>query len=62
MISKVLQSKDMCIDVAIEQLKGLISYFEKYRENGFTDAMIFAKNIAFDLEIEPIFVKKTPIS
>ncbi|KAK3226237.1 hypothetical protein Dsin_006099 [Dipteronia sinensis] len=58
MISKLLQSKDMCIDVAIVQLKGLISYFEKYRENGFTNAMIFAKSTALDMEIESIFVKK----
>ena len=38
-VSKKLQSKDMHIDVAIDQLKGLISYFKEYRENGFTNTM-----------------------
>ena len=38
-VSKNLQSKDMHIDVAIDQLKGLISYFKEYRENRFTSAM-----------------------
>ena len=38
-VSKNLQSKDMHIDVAIDQLKCLISYFKEYRENGFTFAM-----------------------
>ena len=38
-VSKNLQSKDMHIDVAIDQSKGLISYFKEYRENGFTFAM-----------------------
>jgi hypothetical protein len=32
-VSKNLQSKDMHIDVAIDQLQGLISYFKTYREN-----------------------------
>ena len=31
-LSKNLQSKDMHIDVAINQLEGLISYFKTYRE------------------------------
>ena len=38
-VSKNLQSKDMHIDVAIDQLKGLISYFKEYRENRFTSTM-----------------------
>ena len=29
----------MHIYVAIDQLKGLISYFKEYRENGFTSTM-----------------------
>jgi hypothetical protein len=33
----------MHIDVAIDQLQGLISYFKNYRENGFTSAMISSK-------------------
>ena len=34
-VSKSFQSEDMHIDVAIDQLKGLLSFFETYRENGF---------------------------
>ena len=54
-LSKNLQSKDMHIDVTIDQLKGLISYFKEYRENGFTYAMNSSKKIASKMEIEPIF-------
>ena len=39
--SKNLQSKDMCINMVIEQLKGLLSLFETYRENGFENAFIW---------------------
>lgn len=34
-VSKILQAEDMDIDIAINQLKGLISFFENYRETGF---------------------------
>ena len=43
--SKYLQTDDMQIDVVIAQLKNLVSLFEKYRETGFNDAMIEAKEI-----------------
>ena len=58
LVSKKLQSKDMCIDAALKNLEGLISFFENYRENGFASAMIEAKNIACDMGIEPEFPKK----
>ena len=58
LVSKNLQSKDMCIDEAIEQLKGLLSFFEKYRENGFENALISTKEIAFEMDIEPKFYEK----
>ena len=48
-VSKNLQSKDMHIDIAIDQLKGLISYFKEYRENGFTSAMNSSKKVALKL-------------
>ena len=57
-VSKNLQSKDMHIDIAIDQLKGLISFFKKYREDGFTSAMISSKEIAIKMEIEPMFHEK----
>jgi hypothetical protein len=57
-VSKNLQSKDMHIDVAIDQLKGLISYFKTYRENGFASVMISSKEIATIMEIEHVFCEK----
>ncbi|XP_070052329.1 uncharacterized protein [Nicotiana tomentosiformis] len=61
-VSKSMQSKDMHIDVAIDQLKGLISFFNKYREEKFVTAMISAKEIAFEMNIESEFRKKRVIS
>jgi len=58
LVSQKLQSEDMQIDAAIILLKGLISYFVNYREHGFTSAMIFAKEIASKMEIDPKFPKK----
>lgn len=57
-ISKSLQNKDMRIDCAIKLVKGLINYLEKYRETGLDKAIISAKNIAIEMEIEPVFVQK----
>ncbi|KAK9723733.1 hypothetical protein RND81_05G021600 [Saponaria officinalis] len=58
-VSKTLQSEDMDIDDAITQLKGLVFFFQKYRETGFEEALIEAKKIAVAMDIEPIFhVKK----
>jgi hypothetical protein len=57
-VSKNLQSKDMHIDVAIDQLEGLISYFKTYRENGFASAMISSKDIATIMEIEYVFCER----
>ena len=48
----------MHIDVAIDQLKGLISYFKGYRENGFISTMNSSKKIVLKLEIEPVFCEK----
>ncbi|XP_020415594.1 uncharacterized protein LOC109948089 [Prunus persica] len=60
-VSKNLQSEDMLIDVAIDKVKGLITFFEKYREHGFTEAMCTAKDIATDMGIDPVFPEKRKI-
>ncbi|KAK9667796.1 hypothetical protein RND81_13G011700 [Saponaria officinalis] len=60
-VSKHLQTKSMLIYVAISQVKALISCFEKYRENGFSKAIDIAKDIAKDIDINPVFPKR-PIS
>ena len=57
-VSKFLQRVDMRIDVAMEQIKGLITYLERYREEGFMEALIEAKEIASAMGIEPTFVEK----
>ncbi|KAG7982748.1 hypothetical protein I3843_04G069000 [Carya illinoinensis] len=57
-ICKSMQSKDMHIDVVIDQLKGLISYFQDYGENGFKSTMISSKAIAISMEIELVFREK----
>ena len=36
----------MHIDIAIDQLEGLISFFERYRDNGFMSAIISTKEFA----------------
>ena len=51
-VSKFLQSEEMHIDVAIEQLKGIMTYLEKYREVGFKEAIIEAKEVAIAMGIE----------
>ena len=57
-VSKLLQSENMHIDVAIGQLQDLITFFEDYRESGFNSTMINAKEIAKSLYVEPKFHKK----
>jgi hypothetical protein len=61
LVSKNLQTKDMLIDVAIEKVQGLISYFEGYRETGFVEALEKAKEIALELDIGATFREKREI-
>ena len=60
-VSKNLQNEDMHIDVVIDQLKGLISFFAKIRENSFTSTMISTKEITKEMKIKPIFGEKRVI-
>ncbi|XP_031096957.1 zinc finger MYM-type protein 1-like [Ipomoea triloba] len=46
MVSKKLQSKSMCIETTMNQIEGVINFFEKYRNEGFASSMNIAKNIA----------------
>ena len=57
-VSKYLQSENMDIVVATDQLKCLVSFLKKYRENGFTSSMISIKEIAEQMNIEPKFHEK----
>lgn len=61
LVSKNLQSKDMLIDDAIEKVQGLITFFNSYRETGFTSAVEIAKEIARELDIDATFREKHKI-
>jgi hypothetical protein len=61
LVSKHLQSKDMLIDVAIEKVEGLISFFKGYRETGFLEALEVAKEISLEMDIGTTFRKKREI-
>jgi len=58
LVSKLLQSKNMLINVAMEQIKGLISLFEGYRNTGFNNALDYAKEIAIEMNIDPVFPQR----
>jgi len=58
MVSKKLQSKSMCIDSTMKQLKSMLSYFENYRNAGFTKLWILLIIAALELNVEPIFPTK----
>uniref|UniRef100_A0A7N0T9C9 Zinc finger MYM-type protein 1-like n=1 Tax=Kalanchoe fedtschenkoi TaxID=63787 RepID=A0A7N0T9C9_KALFE len=60
-VSKSLRSIDMLIDVAIDIIKGLISFFERYRDVGFSNAVKEAKKIAIELDIDPLFPHRQQI-
>ncbi|XP_052622849.1 uncharacterized protein LOC128128087 [Lactuca sativa] len=55
---KNLQSSDMCIDDAIDQLNGLLCFFKEYRENIFEEALDYAKELALEMNVKPEFRKK----
>ncbi|KAL2997987.1 hypothetical protein AAZX31_09G071400 [Glycine max] len=57
----ILQSKDMHIDVAIDHLKGLITYLKHYRENGFALTLESTEKMAIEMDIEPKFREKRKI-
>ena len=58
MVSKKLQSKIVCMDATLKQIEGVISYFRKYRVEGFDSSIEVAKAIAADMDIEPKFRAK----
>ncbi|KAH9733977.1 TTF-type domain-containing protein [Citrus sinensis] len=60
-VSKNLQKQDMQINVAINQLKDLTSFFETYREHGYVSAIVSAKEIPSEMGIEPKFQEKRVI-
>jgi hypothetical protein len=55
MVSQKLQSKIVCMDAALKQIEGAISYFKRYRDEGFNRSIDIAKEITEEMNIEPIF-------
>ncbi|XP_070660647.1 uncharacterized protein [Malus domestica] len=45
----------MRLDVAVKALEALVTFFENYRETGFSSAMRDAKEIALESEIDLVF-------
>ncbi|KAL2958696.1 hypothetical protein AAZX31_18G222600 [Glycine max] len=60
-ICKILQSKDMHIDVVIDHLKGLITYLKHYRKNGFALSLESTEKMAIEMDIELKFREKRKI-
>lgn len=57
-VSKKLQSPDMCIDSALNQIQGMVQYFEAYRNEGFPSSLIISKGIADEMGLEASFPVK----
>jgi hypothetical protein len=51
----------MLIHIAIEPVQGLISFFKKYREIGFSKALETTREIAIKMNIHPEFLPKCKI-
>ncbi|KAK9667913.1 hypothetical protein RND81_13G020400 [Saponaria officinalis] len=60
-VSKQLQSENMALDQAIDDIKNLILFFEKYRESGFDDAINVATEIAIKLDVDTLFPQRREI-
>jgi hypothetical protein len=51
----------MVIDIAIERVQELISFFTKYREIGFSQALEAAREVAAEMDIDPKFRTKRKV-
>lgn len=60
-VSKRLQSKIVSMDTTLKHIEGVISYFKKFRDDGFTTCMDGAKTLASKMEIEPKFATKRQV-
>ena len=55
MVSKKLQSPIVSLDGTLKQIDGVITYFQDYRDTGFSASIETAKSIASSMDIEPTF-------
>ncbi|XP_057518459.1 uncharacterized protein LOC130799378 [Amaranthus tricolor] len=61
MASKKLQSKSICIDTCIQQVRGILISFRNYREGGFTTSLEIAKSFALEMGVEANHLAKRHI-
>nr|GFA13013.1 zinc finger MYM-type protein 1 [Tanacetum cinerariifolium] len=54
LVSKKLQSDDMLINIAVKEVEKLIAFFEEFRDTGFDKAINVAKEIAIEMDIDPL--------
>ncbi|XP_065684257.1 uncharacterized protein LOC124806189 [Hydra vulgaris] len=54
-VSKTLQEKDMDITQCAKLLRSYCSFLKIYRKCGFKDAIIKVKDLALELQVEPVF-------
>jgi hypothetical protein len=55
MVSRKLQSKIVCMDAALKQIEGVISYFKRYRDECFNRSIDIVEEMVEEMDIEPIF-------
>lgn len=58
LISKSIQGKEVDISDCSEKFNKCLEFLNRFRENGYVDAVISAKEIAAELGIEPVFPEK----
>jgi len=52
----------MCVDSALQQIEGIMIFFEKYRNEGFASCLKSAKGLASEMGIEPSFPIKRNVT
>jgi hypothetical protein len=57
-VSNKLQSPSMCVESTMQQIKGIMDYFEAYRNDGFASSKVNAMEIASEMGVEPSFPVK----
>jgi hypothetical protein len=60
-VSKKLQAPTMCIDSTLDLIQGMMEYFEKYRNEGFSVCLNIAKDIANDMGVNASFPVKRKV-
>ncbi|XP_074353001.1 uncharacterized protein LOC141692163 [Apium graveolens] len=60
-VSKFLQLEDIDIDIAFSRLEELINFFNEFRETGYDSCKKEAKELALELDVEPVFPEKRKI-